>query len=165
MKLRKVISGGQTGADKTALVEAARIGLRTGGTCPKGCRTDEGPDPELVSKYGLVESNFDTYPPRTRANVARSGVTVWFGKLDSPECWCTRKACKDHNKDFYPNPDADTIRKLVRLFEVWNVACNRRSKNPNVIEQVQKAFKIVEEELNEGTHKEEAVPGLAEGSR
>jgi hypothetical protein len=42
MKTKKVISGGQTGADLTGLEEAHKRGIPTGGTVPKGCRTESG---------------------------------------------------------------------------------------------------------------------------
>ena len=48
MKLRKVISGGQTGADRTGLECAKALGLETGGTAPDSWRTDEGHDPTLA---------------------------------------------------------------------------------------------------------------------
>lgn len=142
-KLRKIISGGQTGADFTALVEAKRIGLATGGTCPKGCRTDEGVNKDLVEIYGLVESNSSDYPPRTIANVRNAQVTLWFGRIDSPGAYCTRRACKDWHKQFMPNPSEDVLRKVANLYEVINVAGNRRRTNPGVVTLVEAAFKVI----------------------
>jgi hypothetical protein len=152
VKLRKVISGGQTGADFTALFCAKALGLDTGGTCPKGCKIEDGVNPELVSIYGLRESSMDTYPPRTRANVQEGNVTLWFGNLATPGCWCTRKACKDFRKQFIPNPDRDTIRRLVNLYEVINVAGNRASSNPGVVDQVIAAFDVIKELMMEDSN-------------
>ncbi|MFZ8324119.1 YpsA SLOG family protein, partial [Staphylococcus aureus] len=42
MKLKKVISGGQTGADQAGLRAGKAAGLETGGMVPKGCLTDDG---------------------------------------------------------------------------------------------------------------------------
>ena len=50
---KKIISGGQTGADLGALVGARRVGIETGGTAPKGFRTDRGLQP-VLRQYGLV---------------------------------------------------------------------------------------------------------------
>ena len=57
--LRKIISGGQTGVDELGLKVGAEIGYETGGTMPKGFRTDI-PDggaygKNLADKYGLGE--------------------------------------------------------------------------------------------------------------
>ena len=54
MSLRKVVSGGQTGADQAGLRAARAAGIETGGWAPKGWETEEGPAPWL-SDYGLKE--------------------------------------------------------------------------------------------------------------
>lgn len=41
--LQKVISGGQTGADRAALDWAIEHGIPHGGWCPKGRRAEDGP--------------------------------------------------------------------------------------------------------------------------
>jgi hypothetical protein len=143
VKLRKVISGGQTGADKTGLVEAKKLGLETGGTAPKGYRTEAGPDFSLRDDYGLVESESYDYAPRTKQNVADAEVTLWFGKTNSPGYWCTRNVCKALGKQFYENPTELQLEYLCNTFSVWNVAGNRRSKNTVVVSLVERAFKTV----------------------
>lgn len=143
MKLKRVISGGQTGADREGLEQAKLLGLETGGTAPKGWKTDEGPAPELGTLFGLVESHSSDYAVRTHQNVADSDVTVWFGTEDSPGFYCTRSGCKKHGKEFYINPDMLQLEYLANSFQTWNVAGNRRRKNPNVIGLVQDAFNIV----------------------
>jgi len=40
---RKIMSGGQTGADRAALGFALDHGIRHGGWCPKGRRAEDGP--------------------------------------------------------------------------------------------------------------------------
>jgi len=144
MKLRKVISGGQTGADKTALICARRLGLETGGTAPKMYRTEAGVDASLRD-YGLVQSRFYDYAPRTRDNVRDAEVTLWFGNVGSPGYWCTQTAAKSWGKPFHVNPDAQTLKELACTYEVWNVAGNRVSKNPRVVRLVEDAFMVVEE--------------------
>ena len=85
MKLKKVISGGQTGADQTGVEEASLMGLQTGGTMPKGFRTDVGPMRAWAEKYGLTEHPDPSYVPRTRDNAKNSDVTLWFGRTRSEE--------------------------------------------------------------------------------
>lgn len=142
MKLRKVISGGQTGADRTGLECAKEMGLETGGTAPNDWRIDGGKDPSLKD-FGLVESKFSDYPPRTRQNVSDADVTVWFGKTTSPGYFCTRNAAKLLNKPFYTNPAPLVVRYLANEYEIWNVAGNRERMNPGVCELVRDAFKLL----------------------
>jgi hypothetical protein len=51
--LRKIISGGQTGADIAGLDAAVLLHIPTGGTVMKGFKTESGPNFELGYKYGL----------------------------------------------------------------------------------------------------------------
>jgi hypothetical protein len=139
VKLRKVISGGQTGADKTGLECAKKLGLETGGTAPKGYRTEAGKDLTLRDTYGLSESPHWDYAPRTKQNVLDAEITVWFGNLGSPGYWCTKNAARG-KKEFIENPTPEAFKILCNHYEVINIAGNRSSKNPRVIFLVQEAF-------------------------
>lgn len=75
--IRRVISGGQVGADIAGLRAARALGIETGGTAPKGYRTLQGRNQELAS-YSLVEHDDWRYPPRTRENVRNSDATIRF---------------------------------------------------------------------------------------
>ena len=78
--LKKIISGGQTGADQGGLEAAEKLSLSTGGKMPRGFKTEDGPDPKLASRFGLGELASAEYPPRTRYNVVDSDGTVIFGR-------------------------------------------------------------------------------------
>lgn len=142
-KLRKVISGGQTGADRTGLECAKALGLETGGHAPKFWRTDEGPDPSLRD-LGLVETLSYNYAARTALNVRNADITLWFGKTGSPGFWCTLKACGAHGKELIVNPNAETLRMVCEKHEVINIAGNRKRINPEVVGLVQEAFREIE---------------------
>src|SRR3546814_18536091 len=73
-----VISGGQTGADQGGLLGARDAGVRTGGTVPKGCRTEDGAA-SWLAEFGLVEGQGKSYSARTRANAAAADGTVNSG--------------------------------------------------------------------------------------
>jgi len=73
--ITKIISGGQTGADRGGLDAAIHFGLPHGGWCPKGRRAEDGAIP---TTYHLKEMLTDTYVPRTQANVIDSDATVIF---------------------------------------------------------------------------------------
>lgn len=149
MKLRKVISGGQTGADRTGLECAQVMGLETGGTAPKGYRTESGKDVTLKD-FGLVESAYSAYQPRTRDNVRNGDATLWFGNIGSPGYWCTRNATVEWHKKFYVNPTADEMRRIANIYVTLNIAGNRQSTNPAVVQVVKDAFKALEDVKNIG---------------
>ncbi len=71
----RVISGGQTGADRGGLDAAIALGVPHGGSCPRGRRSEIG---EIPSEYGLVETVSATYETRTEQNVIDSHATVVF---------------------------------------------------------------------------------------
>jgi hypothetical protein len=57
IRLEKIVSGGQTGADQAALDVARERGLKVGGWVPKGRLAEDGLIPERYS--GLVEAHSD----------------------------------------------------------------------------------------------------------
>jgi len=73
--ITKIISGGQTGADRGGLDAAIHCDLPHGGWCPKGRKAEDGIIP---SEYHLNEMASAEYLPRTKANVFDSDATVIF---------------------------------------------------------------------------------------
>src|SRR5512135_1586140 len=73
----KIISGGQTGADRAALDVALELGMDYGGSIPKGRLAEDGPiDSE---KYPhLAELEEGEYIARTRKNVVDADATISF---------------------------------------------------------------------------------------
>jgi hypothetical protein len=76
----KIISGGQTGADRAALDVALELKLPCGGWCPADRRAEDGP---IDKRYPLVSLAKGGYRERTRQNVIDSDGTVIlsFGAL------------------------------------------------------------------------------------
>lgn len=72
----KIVSGGQTGADRAALNVAVELGLSTGGWIPRGRRAEDGTIPEQYAD--LVEADSEEYERRTELNVRDSDATVIF---------------------------------------------------------------------------------------
>lgn len=70
----RLVSGGQTGADRAALDVAAELGLATGGWVPRGRRAEDGVIPERYA--GLVETESAAYEERTERNVRDSDATL-----------------------------------------------------------------------------------------
>lgn len=69
----KIISGGQTGADRAGLDVAIARGIPHGGWCPKGRKSEDGP---LPARYHLSETPSGNYLVRTERNAAESDATV-----------------------------------------------------------------------------------------
>lgn len=72
--MKKIISGGQTGADRAALDACLELGFSLGGYCPKGRLAEDGP---IDLEYPLIEIE-GGYRQRTKMNVAESDGTVIF---------------------------------------------------------------------------------------
>ena len=141
MKTKLIISGGQTGADLTFLEEAKRVGIETGGFVPLGCKTDAGPNPDLVRVYGCVEVPSPDYKVRTRMNAHKGDITIWVGNTGSPGWKCTLKACQDFGKpDPIINPTREEFMELLNKYEVINGAGNRARINPLVVSWVRELF-------------------------
>ena len=74
MRLEKIISGGQTGADRAALDVAIERGFQSGGWVPKGRLAEDGP---IAPQYaGLVEAESTDPAVRTLRNVRDSDATL-----------------------------------------------------------------------------------------
>jgi hypothetical protein len=71
----KIVSGGQTGADRGALLAALRAGLACGGWCPDGRLAEDGRVPD---EFPLTELPGAGYAERTRQHVIDSDGTVIF---------------------------------------------------------------------------------------
>ena len=150
MKLRKVISGGQSGADIAGLEAAKKFGFETGGMMPFGFKTLDGPKPEYHDMYGLVPHASSSYTPRTRANVRESDGTIRLAfDFDSKGEICTKKAIDHYKKTFIDiNFFAEqSIKPAVQWLcendiEILNVAGNSEATWAGIHE---KAFVFLED--------------------
>jgi len=126
----KIISGGQTGIDELGLVIAKDLGLETGGTAPKGYKTEDGPNYKLRDVYGLKEHSSSAYPPRTKCNIQDSNCTLIFGDVSEAGTKLTVQLCKEERKPHLVNPTITEIVELRKRIqpEVINIAGNRKSK-------------------------------------
>ncbi len=136
MTVKKIISGGQTGADRGGLLAGNFLKIETGGTAPPNFTTERGPDLTLRDTFGLVEGDYDPkmYPKRTRKNVKDSGGTLLMGDVDSPGSKLTLRYCNELDKPCIINPTPSGLKLWLdkHKIEVLNVAGNRESKNPGI---------------------------------
>lgn len=137
--LKKIISGGQTGADRGGLEAGKKLGIETGGTAPLGYRTDIGNDYSLRN-FGLIQHSSWNYRPRTIENVLNSDATVWFGNTDSPGAKLTLGTCKKYRKPVLINPEnPEKLKQWLTIYniQVLNVAGNRESSNLGIQKYVE----------------------------
>ncbi|MCK5542927.1 MAG: hypothetical protein KAI40_09555, partial [Desulfobacterales bacterium] len=73
LMLKKIISGGQTGADQAALDSAIKFNIEHGGWVPKGRKTEHG---VLSAKYKMDEMKTEDYRARTHQNIIDSDATL-----------------------------------------------------------------------------------------
>lgn len=133
----KIISGGQTGADRGGLDAAIALGIPHGGWCPAGRVAEDGPIP---MKYNLTETVESTYPPRTRLNVLNSDATVVFRVLPSAGCRLTMRLAGQLKKPFFICGIRDEAGQ-ARVLSMWlagikpavlNVAGHREHSCPGI---------------------------------
>lgn len=149
--LKKIISGGQTGADRAALDLAIKFDIPHGGWIPLGRKTEAGP---LPMHYSLSEMKSSDYPKRTRQNIIDSHGTVIIsrGQL-SGGSKLTLTFSKVVGK---PNCYLDLFRQdhfeaamvlqsfiLENQIEVLNVAGPRASSDPNIYHDVKSILESV----------------------
>lgn len=142
--LRKVITGGQTGADRAGLEAARRSGYDTGGTVPRGYMTSAGPDPTL-KEFGMTEHKSSRYPPRTIENVRDADGTVWFGNEETPGGRLTIATARRIGKPLLINPSAGELRSWIMKnhVEVLNVAGDRETNSPGIQARVEELLEQI----------------------
>lgn len=75
MPILRVVSGGQTGADRGGIDAALYCNVPHSGWCPRGRKAEDGRIPD---RYQLQETHSSDYLVRTEANVRDSDATVVF---------------------------------------------------------------------------------------
>lgn len=138
--ITKIISGGQTGADRAALDFAIKHNIPHGGWVPKGRKTEDG---ILDLKYQLQEMPTAEYSKRTEKNILDSGGTliVSHGLLTGGSA-LTRELAKKHKKpwihidmvDLSLETAADMLISWIERnkISILNVAGPRGSKDPMI---------------------------------
>ena len=138
--LQKIISGGQTGADRAALDFAIAHRIPHGGWCPRGRLAEDGP---IAARYELTETPTADYAQRTEWNVRDSDGTVIFSiaaALTSGSQY-TAELARQHGKPcLHLSREQDGKAATGKLLDflaahnlkVLNMAGPRRSQEPEV---------------------------------
>jgi hypothetical protein len=136
-KVRRIISGGQTGVDRGALDAAIFLGIDHGGWCPRGRLAEDG---QIPTRYRLTETDSAKYPVRTEQNVIDSdGTLILYQTEMLGGTSLTSRLAKEHDKpclaiDLAGPLDAAATLLWLRshAIEVLNVAGPRESSSPGI---------------------------------
>lgn len=138
--IERIISGGQTGADRATLDWAVSVGIPHGGWCPKGRKAEDGP---IDARYQLQESTSPSYLQRTEWNVRDSDGTVIL-TVASILTGGSKRTAEFADKLRRPwihlhealglDECASRLKAFIqeRQVKALNIAGTRRSKEPNV---------------------------------
>lgn len=138
--ISKIVSGGQTGADRAALDWAIAHGIPHGGWCPPGREAEDG---AIDARYQLTEALAGGYRHRTRLNVEDSDGTLILnlGELEGGTLE-TRCFAEQLKKPFHVvQLDSGVSQGLTFIALEWlrahrirvlNVAGPRESKRPGI---------------------------------
>jgi len=173
MTIQKIMSGGQTGADRAALDVAIKLEIPHFGWVPKGRLSEDGSIPE---KYNLREMPTEIYAERTRQNVLDSDGTVILshGEL-SGGSKLTRDLAKEYHRP-YLHIDIDSAPQFIAAtqlndwilengIKILNVAGPRASNDPDIYKDT---LHILESALlleMAGVHTKAARSNIAAGDR
>ena len=149
--IRKIVSGGQTGADQGALDAALESGIDHGGWIIRGRKTEAGPLPE---KYMLEELQSEIYAERTRRNVIDSDGTliVVHGQLTGGTALTGEYAEQMGKPCLVMDLGSTSLQEAALTIAQWleneniailNVAGPRASKNPAIHDAVRKLLKMI----------------------
>lgn len=148
-RIEKIVSGGQTGADRVALDFAIAHEIPHGGWCPLGRFAEDG---RIADRYQLVEATEPTYIQRTEWNVRDSDGTVIFSLARdlTGGSLATLKFARKHGRPFLhigqcvhsPEVGARQLLDFVRRHRVRviNVAGPRVSTEPEIGEYVRQVL-------------------------
>ena len=113
----KIISGGQTGVDRAALMAAQDLGIPTGGWCPPGRLAEDGIIPDRFPLKETPDDRSKDAPhiprsQRTEWNVRDSDATLLIIPRNIPDSdkgtALTLKYALEYNKPYFIcNPDKD----------------------------------------------------------
>ena len=142
--IKKIVSGGQTGADQAALDIAIKLNIPHGGWIAKGRKTENGPLPD---KYQLQETPTISNSKRTEQNIIDSDGTIIFshGKLTGDAKLTRDLAAKKNRPYLHVNLKLNSAVYTARLIQEWlhdsgiktlNVAGHQASVDPEIYNAV-----------------------------
>ncbi|HOI73414.1 MAG TPA: putative molybdenum carrier protein [Syntrophales bacterium] len=149
--ITRLISGGQTGADRAALDFAIQRGIPHGGWVPRGRKTEAGPLPD---RYRLQETASGAYAERTEKNVLLADGTLIIsrGSLKGGSL-LTKELAERHGRSWmHADLDRGSVEEAAERIRGWirdrsigvlNVAGPRASQDPEIYKAVRGVLEAV----------------------
>ena len=139
LAIERIVSGGQTGADRAALDWAIAHGIEHGGWCPRGRRAEDG---RIGRQYALRETPSRDYSQHTRWNVRDSDGTLILSRsreLSGGSAYTARCAERLGRPWQHVHPGADSSGLVLAFLDrhrirTLNVAGPRVSTDPGIYE-------------------------------
>ncbi|HVV86589.1 MAG TPA: deoxyribonuclease IV, partial [Kofleriaceae bacterium] len=147
----RIVSGGQTGADRGALDAAIELGVPHGGWCPRGRRAEDG---RIPARYDLRETESAAYAVRTGRNVVDSDGTllVTRGAVTGGSALTASLAVRHRRPLLHVDLDRTAGVAAVAAVRTWmaehrvrrlNVAGPRASHTPGIADDVRRLLVAV----------------------
>jgi len=141
VRIKKIVSGGQTGADRAALDWTIAQNIPHGGWCPAGRRAEDGVIPDC---YDLQETDSKGYMKRTKCNIRDSDATLIISlcsELTGGSLFTHEYATRIGKPSLHVYPDCQWQKQIKTFLEtnriqILNVAGPRISNEPGVKEIV-----------------------------
>lgn len=149
MSIARLISGGQSGADRAALEIGRELGIPIGGWCPAGGWAEDLPEPPGVLALfpELTATESDDPDERTRRNVSEADATlvVLPPGVGTPGSLLTIELARRSGKRLLvANPaHQGVVRTWLRPGIVLNVAGPRESQAPGVHDATARLLRAV----------------------
>lgn len=143
-RILKIVSGGQTGADRGALEAARALSIPHGGWCSKGRRAEDG---RIPARYLLKEAPTADPAVRTALNVSTSDGTILFtrGRPTGGSALTAELARRLGRPFLHVDLSQTAGAEAARRVRTWvararirvlNVAGSRESRAPGIAEEV-----------------------------
>jgi hypothetical protein len=150
--IRRIISGGQTGADRAGLDFAIENGLETGGYVPRDRMAEDG---QISERYkNLIETKTEDPSVRTELNVLAGDATIIFshGELAGGSL-LTRHLAEQHKKPFIHidlsagsrKNNLERVKKFLASsgWSIVNIAGPRSSEDPQIYTAVKNFLELL----------------------
>lgn len=157
IKLRKIVSGGQSGVDRAAFDFALEAGIEIGGFVPKNRLAEDG---RISAKYAnLIETQTENPAERTELNLINSDATLILSHgAPVGGSQATKEFAEKHHKPFlHVDFSSLTIDEAVIKTTEWldsiecktlNIAGSRASEDREIYEKtkvfLEKLFQIIQ---------------------
>ncbi|MFA8451717.1 MAG: putative molybdenum carrier protein [Bacteroidales bacterium] len=142
----RIISGGQSGVDRSALTFGLFFRFNIGGFCPKNRRAEDGP---IDNRFPLQETLEENYQKRTELNVLCSDATliIYDREIDAGTN-LTIETAKKYNKTlmlFNTQDQPYPIKEWIEQNEIktLNIAGSRESNSPGIFAKTYDILKVL----------------------